>query len=143
MKKSISVWSFPPEWPLARKLAVAREAGFAGFEIDLTDAGPLGLRSTADEVMAVRRAIESAGLEVSGLATGLYWGANAASADPVVRTRAAAILRAEIEAAAMLGVDAVLVVPGAVGVDFIPGAEVVPYDHAWTRAQEFVRDALL
>jgi len=142
MKKSISVWSFPPEWPLARKLAVAREAGFAGIEIDLTEDGPLNLHSTVAEVATVRRTIEAAGLEVSGLATGLYWGANAASADPLVRNRAAAILRAEIEAAAALGVDAVLVVPGAVGVDFIPGAEVVPYDEAFARAQQFIRDAL-
>jgi len=142
MKKSISIWSFPPEWPLERKLALAREAGFAGFEIDLTEDGPFALESTASELATLRRTIESAGLEVSGVATGLYWGANAASADPAVRSRAAAILRAEIEGASVLGVDAILVVPGAVGVDFIPGAEVVPYDEAFARAQAFIREAL-
>ena len=29
MKKSINIWSFPPEWELARKLEVAAAAGFA------------------------------------------------------------------------------------------------------------------
>jgi L-ribulose-5-phosphate 3-epimerase len=33
-------------------------------------------------------------------------------------------------------------VPGAVGVDFVPGAEVVPYEAAYRRAGEFLRAAL-
>lgn len=139
MKKSISVWSFPFDWPLDRKLALAREAGFAGFEIDLTDNGPVALNSTDAELAAVRRQFDAAGLIPSGLASGLYWGANAASADPAVRARAEQILRAQVRCARALGIDAILVVPGAVGVDFIPGAEVVPYADAYDRALDFVR----
>ncbi len=142
MKKSISIWSFPFDWPLERKLALAREAGFAGFEIDLTDAGPVGMKTSAEELRSVRRAVEGAGLQLSGLATGLYWGANAASADASVRQRAEGILSRQIECAAHLGIDAILVVPGAVGVDFIPGAEVVAYETAYRRAGEFIRAAL-
>lgn len=142
MKKSISIWSFPFDWPLERKLALAREAGFAGFEIDLTDSGPVGMTTSAEDLRAVRRAVESAGLQLSGLATGLYWGANAASADPAVRQKAEAILRRQIECAQHLGIDAVLVVPGAVGVDFIPGAEVVSYETVYRRANEFIKAAL-
>jgi hexulose-6-phosphate isomerase len=142
MKKSISVWSFPFDWPFERKLKLAQEAGFAGFEIDLTEDGPVNLKSGPRELKKVRRQVEAAGLELSGLATGLYWGANAASADEAVRRKAAGILEREIECAAGLGLDAVLVVPGAVGVDFIPGVETVPYDVAYERAQQFVRAAL-
>jgi len=142
MKKSISVWSFPFEWPLERKLKLAHEAGFAGFEIDLTDDGPVSPKSGAKELKEVRRQVEAAGLQLSGLATGLYWGANAASADPAVRRKAADIVQHQIRCAAGLGLDAILVVPGAVGVDFIPGAEVVPYDDAYARAREFVAAAL-
>jgi len=142
MKKAISIWSFPFDWPLERKLAVAREAGFAGFEIDLTDTGPVGMTTSAEDLRAVRRAVESAGLQLSGLATGMYWGANAASADAAVRQRAEAILRRQIECAQHLGIDAILVVPGAVGVDFVPGAEVVPYETAYRRANEFIKAAL-
>ena len=142
MKKSISTWSFPFDWPLARKLRLAKEAGFAGFEIDLTEDGPVNLASGAAELAKVRKEVEAAGLQLSGLATGLYWGANAASADEAVRRKAAGILRREIECAAGLGLDAVLVVPGAVGVDFIPASEIVPYDVAYERAREFVRSAL-
>lgn len=142
MKKSISIWSFPGDWTLERKLAVAREAGFAGFEIDLTESGPVGMTSSGEELRAVRRAAESAGLQLSGLATGMYWGANAASAEDSVRQRAEAILRRQIECAAQLGIDAILVVPAAVGVDFISGGEVVPYETAYRRANEFIKAAL-
>lgn len=142
MKKAISTWSFPPDWSLDRQLATAREAGFAGFEIDLTEAGPVGLKSTPAEVQAVRKKIEAAGLQVSGLATGLYWGSNGASNDEAVRKRAAEILAKQIESAANLGVDAILVIPGSVGVDFIPGCEVVPYEVAYTRAHDFLKAAL-
>ena len=142
MKKAISVWSFPQEWDLEKKLAVASEAGFAGFEIDLTESGPVGLASNAEELRAVRRQVEAAGLQISGLATGLYWGANAASAEESTRQRAARILQAQIRCAHDIGVDAVLVIPGTVGVDFFPGAEVVPYETAHGRAHDFLKAAL-
>jgi hexulose-6-phosphate isomerase len=72
----------------------------------------------------------------------LYWGANAASSDPAVRQKASALLDKQISCAAALGIDAILVVPGAVGVDFIPGGEVVSYEEAWTRASDFIKAAL-
>jgi L-ribulose-5-phosphate 3-epimerase len=142
MKKSINIWSFPDDWDFKRKLAVAHEAGFEGFEPELAESGAIHPGSSANELAAVKMLTEESGLALSGLATGLYWGANAASNDPAVRQRAAGILDRQIECAAALGIDTVLVVPGAVGVDFIPGAEVVPYDTAYERAHAFIRSAL-
>jgi L-ribulose-5-phosphate 3-epimerase len=142
VKKAVNIWSFPADWSLERKLRVAKEAGFAGFEMDLSEGGPVSLRSPKSDLLGIRRQVERAGLQLSGLATGLYWGANAASADRAVRRRAAEIIARQINAAAILGLDVVLVVPGAVGVDFIAGAEVVPYDLAYQRAEQFVRSAL-
>jgi hexulose-6-phosphate isomerase len=81
-------------------------------------------------------------LELSGLATGLYWGANGASSDPATRDKAAAILHRQIHCASVLGIDAILVVPATVGADFIPDCEVVPYANAWDHASELVRAAL-
>lgn len=142
MKKAISTWSFPGEWSLARKLTLAKEAGFSGFEIDLTEDGPVGMTTSSSDLLTIRRQVEAAGLQLSGLATGLYWGANAASADPAIRARAASILRRQVECAAALGIDAVLVVPGSVGVDFIPNCEVVRYDDVYQRAGDFVRSMI-
>jgi hexulose-6-phosphate isomerase len=142
MKKSISIWSFNTPGSLADKLALAKAAGFSGFEIDLTDDGPVGMRSTEEELLAVRGMADRAGIELSGLATTLYWSASATSADPSIRERAAVTLKRQLECAAVLGIDSILVVPGAVGVDFIPGCEVVPYETAYRRAAEFVRGLL-
>jgi L-ribulose-5-phosphate 3-epimerase len=142
MKKSISIWSFGGNWSLAEKFRRAKAAGFAGFEVDLTEDGPVNLRSTAADLKAVRRQAEKCGLELSGLATGLYWGANAVSANPATRQKAARILQRQIACAAALGVDTILVVPGAVGVDFLPGCEVVPYAVAYERARAFIQAAL-
>jgi hexulose-6-phosphate isomerase len=142
LKKSINTWSFPPSLDLAGRLRLARTAGFAGFEIDLSEDGPVNLRSTADELAAVRAAVEREGLILSGLASNLSWSANAASNEAATRQRAERILFRQIECAAALGIDTILVVPGAVGVDFIAKTEVVPYELAWQRARDFVAAAL-
>jgi hexulose-6-phosphate isomerase len=142
MKKSVSIWSFPAAMTLVDKLRLAHDSGFDGFEIDLSEDGPLTLESTPQEIAAVRALAERSGVQLSGLATGLYWGANPASEDPAVRARAEAICRKQIEVAQALGLDAILVVPGTVGADFIPNCEVVPYDTVWRRATEFVRAVL-
>src|SRR6201999_3558937 len=94
---------------------------------------------TSKDLLWIRQLAEKNGLALSGLATGLYWGNNPASADPAVRERASEILTRQIEIAEALGIGAVLVVPGSVGVDFIPGAEVVPYEAAYQRATEFIQ----
>ena len=142
MRKSINIWSLPATHTLPEKFRRAREAGFDGFEIDLSDDGPLTLNSSVNEILAVRKLAERSGMQLSGLATGLYWSANPASHDPAVRLRAEAILKKQIEIADVLGLDAVLVVPATVGADFVPNCEIVPYDIAWQRATDFVRRAL-
>jgi L-ribulose-5-phosphate 3-epimerase len=142
MKKSISIWSFYTSGSLEDKLVLAREAGFTGFEIDLTEDGPVNLKSGKDDLLAVRRLVEKSGLELAGLATGLYWGSNAVSQHAEIRQCAAAILTKQLEVAEILGVDTVLVVPGSVGVDFIPGGEIVPYETAYQRATAFIRAML-
>jgi L-ribulose-5-phosphate 3-epimerase len=142
MKKSISIWSFYTKGSLEENLALAREAGFTGFEIDLSEDGPVNLKTGKEDLSAIRRMVEKAGLELSGLATGLYWGSNAASPNPETRKRALAILTKQIETAHLLGIDAILVIPGSVGVDFIPGCEVIPYEIAYQRASSFIREML-
>lgn len=142
MKKAISISSFPPGCPLDRCLGWAKEAGFQGFELELSEQGSVNLHSDPADLQRVRMEVETAGLEVSGLATGLYWEFSATSGDPTIREHAAHVLRRQIECAAGLGVSAILVVPGAVGVDFLPSAEEVAYDLAWERAREFILAAL-
>jgi L-ribulose-5-phosphate 3-epimerase len=142
MKKSINIWSFPSSLTLAEMFRLAREAGFEGFEIDLSDGGPLTLNSSPSEIAEVRALAEQNSIELSGFATGLYWGANPASVDAAVRAQAKTILRRQIEIANSLHLDAILVLPATVAADFIPNCEIVPYDTARQRATDFVREAL-
>lgn len=142
MKKAINIWSFPGEVSWEEKLQWAKSAGFAGFEVDLSEDGVVNMESTPADLAQVRESAEKAGLQLTSLATGMYWGANPVSADVAVRDRARAILEKQITSAAALGLDAILVVPGSVGADFIPGSEVVPYDLAYERATAFIKEAL-
>jgi len=142
MKKSVGICCFYGNWSIEEKFALAKEAGFTGFEIDLSEDGPVNIKSTPEELNAFRALAEKHGLALSGLMSFLYWGANAASADPAVRDRAAKILARQIDCAKQLGIDTILAVPGAVGVDFIPGSETVRYDLAYERASGFIKAAL-
>jgi L-ribulose-5-phosphate 3-epimerase len=142
MKKSIGICCFYGNWSIEEKFALAKESGFTGFEIDLSEDGPVNLKSKPEELKAFRALAEKYGLELSGLMSFLYWGANAASGDPAIREKAGKVLARQIECAEQLGIDTILVVPGAVGVDFIPGAETVRYDLAYERATGFIKAAL-
>lgn len=142
MKKSINIWSFEPSLSLREKFALAQQAGFSGIEIELAEEGPVALKSGAADLASVAELAREHSLELTGLATLMYWGASATSADAATRAKAAELIQRQIEVAHALKIDAILVVPGAVGVDFIPGCEVVPYELAWERATSFISAAL-
>ena len=134
MKKGISIWSFPPEMKIIDCIKLAKKAGFEGIELALNETGDMGLESAAEEIEGYKKAAEQEGIEITSLATGLYWSYSMTSGSGDTREKAKSIARKQLDAASILGVDTILVVPGAVGVDFIPGCEVVDYDTAYERA---------
>ncbi|MBO9598878.1 MAG: sugar phosphate isomerase/epimerase [Cohnella sp.] len=136
MKKGINIWSFPGGMKLADAILLAKDAGFEGIEPALGLEGELGLDCTERELLEIRKTAEEADIELTSLASGLYWDYSPTSSDASVRAKARDIVKKQLESASILGVDTILVVPGAVGVDFIPGSEVVPYDRAYDYALE-------
>ncbi|GGF61622.1 hexulose-6-phosphate isomerase [Paenibacillus albidus] len=138
MKKGINIWSFPDGKPVLECAKLAKKAGFDGIELSLNESGELGLETTGQEALALRHQIMDLGLEISGLATGLYWAHWMTSESEATRTKAMDICKKQLETAAVLGADTILVIPGAVGVDFIPGCGVIEYDKAYERAQESI-----
>ncbi len=110
---------------------------FDGIELSLNETGPLSAESTEEEVRSIRRFADDTGIELSSLASGLYWDYPPTSENRQAASKAYDIARKQLEHAAALGVDSILVVPGAVGVDFIPNAPVVPYDRAYDTALAF------
>jgi len=139
MKKSINIWSFPGDLPLAEKMRIAKDAGFAGIELEMADEGPVSLTSTEADLRSVADMAASAGLAISSLATGLFWGNCGTSDNAATRAKAKEIAEKMISAAPLLGTDAILLIPGAVEVFFMPDSEVIPYDVAYDRALELVK----
>lgn len=131
MKKGINIWSFPGSMKVDDCITTAKKAGFDGIELALNETGQLSLESSESEVRGYRQHANDTGIEISSLATGLFWSYSLTSSQPQVRQKAKDIVKKQLEHAATLGVDTILVVPGAVGVDFIPDSEVVPYDQAY------------
>lgn len=123
-------------------MKLAKDAGFEGIELDVSGDGPITLDSDEDAIAAIGSLATESGLTLSGLATGMYWEFNPASGNAESRAQAKVVLEKQIRVASQLGIGAVLVVPGSVGADFIPGCEELPYKKVWDRATEFISNAL-
>ncbi len=135
MKIGINHWTFPSHLSLRDSFALARASGCDHIEVNLADEGELSLTTGEADVRALARAAKDAGIEISSLSTGLYWKSPATSNDPALRARSLEIAQQQLRVANWLGVDTVLVVPGAVTPE-------VSYDVAYDRAKEFVAQAL-
>lgn len=141
MKKSINLYSFPKEYSIEQCFDKALAAGFGAVEPNFELTGPLGFDSNDKSVLSVKRMADDRGLELASLSTILYWGAPPTSGDPAIRSRAMDLIRRHLEIASLLGVGTILLVPGVLSSDTLPGVT-VQYDTAYDRAPEFVSAAL-
>jgi len=131
-------------------MKLAKDAGFEGIELALSADGPLNLKSADADIAAIKSEADKIGIELCSLATGLYWQYSLTSDRPDIREQAVQVAKLQIDIAALLDIDCVLVCPGAVGVDFkaedvVPdaspgafftGSEVIGYDVAYERARD-------
>jgi hexulose-6-phosphate isomerase len=139
--KSITLRAFPADMPLPRALALARDAGFDAVEVNLEPGHECSLESSDAEVRALGAAINAHGLKISAVYSRQQWHYPTTSSDPAIVARGKDIIRRLATCGSLLGSDAVLVVPGAVdnGV-FAAAREVVPYDLAYERAGDAMRE---
>lgn len=154
IKKGVNIWSFHQDDSIEQCMRTAKDAGFEGIELALSKTGPLSLESTEAELRAIRAKAEEIGITICSLATGLYWEYSLTANDPAIREKAKEVVRRQLDAAAVLGVDCILVCPGTVGVDFRPedvvpdtdnvsffaGSEIIDYDVAYERSQSALRE---
>lgn len=141
MIKSINLWSFPGSCSIEQCLDMALKAGFSAVEPNFALDGELGFDTPDSSVLRVKSMAEDRGIALAALATGVYWGTPPTHDDPAIRMKAANLIKRQLEVAALLGVGAILVVPGLVGAEFIPGSPQIKYDVAYSRALEFVASA--
>jgi L-ribulose-5-phosphate 3-epimerase len=140
MKKSINLWAFPyPERMTLREcLELAKRAGFDGIELNYDLENDLSPKSGAAEYTAIRRMAEEIGIEISGLCSFLFWPYPLTSNDGAKRARGLELAGKIAQAAHDLGVENVLVVPGAVHIPWRDDHEPVPNDVCDQRAREAV-----
>lgn len=140
MKKSINLWAFPyPERMSLREcLQLAKDAGFEGIELNYDLDNDLSPKSGAKEYTAIRKMADEIGIEISGLCSFLFWPYPLTSNDAAKREKGLELAGKIGQAAHDLGVENVLVVPGAVHIPWRTDHEPVPNDVCDRRAREAV-----
>lgn len=142
MKKAINCWSFPAGMKPGEILRMAKDAGFDGIEPVLSETGFLSLESPKEEFESFRDEAAAAGIELTSLATGLYWQYPFTSDDATVSARGVEIAKFQLNAARWLGVDCILVVPGANKPDAARGGAIEAYDVYYDRALAAVKSLI-
>jgi len=140
MKKGINRWAFPAAMGINECMRRAKEAGFEGIEVVIAEQGEINLKSVSDEMEKIVAASNQIGIELTSIATGLFWDYSLTSENVQVRERSKGIVRKMLELASYLKVDTILVVPGAVDVFFKPDADIVSYDVAYERAKAALKE---
>ena len=121
--------------------------------IDETAAmGLSGLELTFGEVIAenisqeacieIKTYAKRKGIALKTMASGFYWGTSLASENPAERARAIEFTRKYITAASYLGVESVLIIPGAVDVAWDPSRPVIPYDKVYEFASASLKQLI-
>jgi L-ribulose-5-phosphate 3-epimerase len=144
MKKSINLWAFPyPEkMSLQECLQLAKDAGFDGIELNYDLENDLSPKAGTKEFAQIRKMADKIGISISGLCSFLFWPYPLSSNDPEKRSRGMELASKMAQAAHDLGVENLLVVPGAVHIPWRTDHEPVPNDVCDRRAREAVRTLL-
>ncbi len=145
MKKSINLWAFPypQRMNLRECLQLAKDAGFDGIELNYDLDNDLSPRAGTREFHAIRRMADEIGIAISGLCSFLFWPYPLSSNDSEKRSRGIELAGKMAQAAHDLGVENLLVVPGAVHIPWRDDHEPVPNDVCDRRAREAVGKLLL
>ena len=107
MIKAISYWSMTDglagTHPIADALATAKEHGYAGLELAISNEGVLTVESSQTDCEAIRGRIDASGVAVESAACGLGWAASATSDDADVRKQAIDWHAASLQRTAWIG----------------------------------------
>ena len=140
MKKSINLWAFPypDRMNLRECLQLAKDAGFDGIELNYDLESDLSPKSGTKEFIAIRKMADEIGIAISGLCSFLFWPYPLSSNDPAKRSRGIELAGLMTQAAHDLGVENLLVVPGAVHIPWRDDHDPVPNDVCDQRAREAI-----
>ena len=140
VKKSINQWAFPypQQMHLKECLQLAKDAGFDGIELNYDLENDLSPKSGTKDYHDIRRLADKIGIQISGLCSFLFWPYPLTSNDPAKRAKGMELAGKIATAAHDLGVENVLLVPGAVDIPWRDDYEPVPNDLCDRRAKDAV-----
>ena len=145
LTKGITYWSFEGgldgKADISKVLHEAKQLNFDSVEL-AAPGGALQLDATEACCKDIAREAKSLGLDISSLATGLYWGKLPTSSNANVRKESVEITHKLLHIAKWLGVDAMLYIPGAVDVFFDPKSEQLPYKECLKYASESLKKSV-
>jgi L-ribulose-5-phosphate 3-epimerase len=136
MKTAVSFFTFDERVSLKEAMEQSKKAGYDGVELILSEEGSLNMKTTDREIAGIRKMAGDMGLSVPSVGAWNLWSYNLVSDDKKTAAHACDIVKKQLDAAAILGADTILVIPGYVGTPFAPG--VVSYDTAYKRAHEAI-----
>ena len=138
MKQGVSFFSFAQDVDVREAAQQIRKAGYSGMEPVVSESGSLNPSMTDQEVLEIKGIADELGLEIPSVGVWSLWDNNLVSDSPEIRAKAKGIVKRQLEIAALLGADTILVVPGYVGCDFAAEPEKIRYDVAYERSQEAI-----
>ena len=141
--KAINYWvlgGFAGDKSAAAAIDDAKSMGLNGIE--LTFDGCIKTDITEKECRDIADYAKKQGIGLRSMATGTYWGLSLGSPDSAVRAKAIEFTQKYLQAANWLGVENILVVPGAVQVAWDPSQPVVPYQEMWDNSTASLKQLL-
>ncbi|QDT05923.1 L-ribulose-5-phosphate 3-epimerase UlaE [Rubripirellula lacrimiformis] len=139
-RKSINQWAFPypDRMNLRECMQLAKRAGFDGIELNYDLDNDLSPKASNKQLAAIRHMADEIGIEISGLCSFLFWPYPLSSNDPAKRNRGIELAGMMADAANQMGVQNLLVVPGAVHIPWRDDHEPVPNDVCLRRAKDAI-----
>ncbi|UOK59854.1 sugar phosphate isomerase/epimerase [Bacillus sp. OVS6] len=120
---------FPDTWSFEEVIETTVKAEFDGIELNLSESGMFSLKSSEAELIKIGEKVRNANLELPSLSTSLLWKYSLTSSNKKEREKGKLIVQKMIDAADLLQIKTILVVPGVVNED-------VSYEAAYFRALE-------
>jgi len=142
MIKSISMWSFPSHLGVEQCFKLAKKMGYQGVEIACDLKGRFHVGAGEEDCQNTRRIAHQVGVQLTALATGISWQFCPTSDSASVREKAVELYRRMIQISRWLGVDSILVVPGAVQIPWDKKFKPIRYDVVYERAAQFIEKLL-
>jgi hexulose-6-phosphate isomerase len=110
------------------------EMGLDGVELTFGEAIPEDI--TPEACAGLKQYADNKGVGLRTLASGFFWGCSLSAPDQTEREKALMFAEKYLQTASALGVETVLIIPGAVDVAWDDSRPVVPYDEVWANATD-------